>query len=45
MPFGRKRKKSVPQETQSALYDPNGSYTGYVADNPYETPTQDADDL
>lgn len=25
--------------------DPNGSWTGVVTDNPYETPVQDVDDL
>lgn len=36
--------KKVIEEMQSKMTDPNGSYTG-VPENPYEKPTQDADDL
>ena len=33
-----------PYGPQAAVTDPLGSWTG-VAENPYEEPTQDADDL
>ena len=37
--------RQVIEAGHSADADPLGSYTGFPADDPFETPVQDADDL
>ena len=53
MKLRRTRKHNVPlshsnlstHENLRSRFDPNGSYTGIVADPNYAVPEQDADDL
>ena len=45
--YGKLKRKmgKVSDIMMSEETDPNGSYTGFVTDEGYEVPVQDADDL